>query len=299
MAHRARSLPHGVVARDNDKESFADSNAIGKACKARKDFAMARPKKEINRQLAEGPERLYQKLARQLFADLAVGRYAVGDRLPAERELSVQYNVSRPAVREAMIALEVQGLIEVRVGSGAYVSALPSEEDSPGFTVTAFELMEARLLIEGEAAALAAVHIEDEEILELERLVKEIDTENLLPGVSTKADHAFHMLIATATRNGVIRAQVEEMWRLRSTSPNCALLLEKARTANVQPVVEEHLAVLEALRAHDPAAARAAMRRHMSSVIDHLLFATEEEAVKAARRDVATTRERYSRAATL
>lgn len=245
------------------------------------------------------PERLYQKLARELFSDLAAGRYAVGDRLPAERELAIQYNVSRPAVREAMIALEVQGLIEVRIGSGAYVRALPGETDAPGFDVTAFELMEARLLVEGEAAALAAVHIADDELAELERLVGEIENENRKPGVSTNADYAFHMLIATATRNAVIRSQVEEMWRLRSTSPNCALLLEKARTANVQPVVEEHRAVLVALRDRDPAAARAAMRHHMSSVIDHLLFATEEEAVEAARRDAASTRARYARAASL
>lgn len=244
-------------------------------------------------------ERLYQKLARTLFAELAAGRYAVGDRLPAERELSVQHNISRPAVREAMIALEVQGLIEVRIGSGAYVRALPGEADSPGFSVTAFELMEARLLIEGEAAALAAVHIQDAELDELDRLVGEIEHENRLSGGTTNADHAFHMLIATATRNAVIRNQVEDMWRLRSSSPNCALLLEKARTANVQPVVEEHKAVLDALRARDPSAARAAMRNHMSSVINHLLFATEEEAIEAARRDVAITRERYARAARL
>lgn len=261
---------------------------------------MARPKKTmpVPDRSVQG-ERLYQKLARTLFAELAAGRYAVGDRLPAERELSVQHNISRPAVREAMIALEVQGLIEVRIGSGAYVRALPGEADSPGFSVTAFELMEARLLIEGEAAALAAVHIQDQELDELERLVAEIEHENRMSGGTTNADRAFHMLIATATRNVVIRNQVEEMWRLRSSSPNCALLLEKARTANVQPVVEEHKAVLDALRARDPSAARAAMRNHMSSVINHLLFATEEEAIEAARRDVASTRERYARAAQL
>jgi DNA-binding FadR family transcriptional regulator len=261
---------------------------------------MARPKKTMPApdRSVQG-ERLYQKLARTLFAELAAGRYAVGDRLPAERELSVQHNISRPAVREAMIALEVQGLIEVRIGSGAYVRALPGEADSPGFSVTAFELMEARLLIEGEAAALAAVHIQGDELAELERLVGDIELENRLSGGTTNADRAFHMLIATATRNAVIRNQVEEMWRLRSSSPNCALLLEKARTANVQPVVEEHKAVLDALRARDPSAARAAMRSHMSSVINHLLFATEEEAIEAARRDVASTRERYARAAQL
>lgn len=260
---------------------------------------MARPRKEISLERAQGPERLYQKLARQLFSELAAGRYAIGGRLPAERELSLQYNVSRPAVREAMIALEVQGLIDVRIGSGAYVCAIPGEAEAPGFSVTAFELMEARMLIEGEAAALAAVHIQDNEIAELEKLVGEIEHENRLPGGSTNADRAFHLIIAAATRNAVIRNQVEEMWRLRSTSPNCALLLEKARTANVQPVVEEHLAVLDALRARNPSAARTAMRGHLGSVIDHLLFATEEEAVEAARRNVATTRERYARAANL
>lgn len=244
-------------------------------------------------------ERLYQKLARELFSDLVAGRYAIGDRLPAERELSTQYNVSRPAVREAMIALEVQGLIEVRIGSGAYVRALPGEADAPGFSVTAFELMEARMLIEGEAAALAAVHIHDDELDELANLVIEMENENRLARGGTTADQAFHLLIAKATRNAVILNQVEEMWRLRSSSPNCALLLEKARTANVQPVVDEHRAVLEALRAHDPAAARAAMRGHMSAVINHLLFATEAEAIEAARRDVASTRERYARAAQL
>jgi DNA-binding FadR family transcriptional regulator len=246
-----------------------------------------------------GPQRLYQKLARRLFDELAAGRYAVGDRLPAERDLSIQHGVSRPAVREAMIALEVQGLIEVRVGSGAYVRALPTDQERPGFTVTAFELMEARLLIEGEAAALAAVHIRDDELDELDRLVSQMADENRRPGVSTEADRAFHLLIATATRNAVIQAQVEEMWRLRSTSPDCALLLEKARTAQVQPVVAEHSGVLDALRARDPAAARAAMRSHLAAVIEHLLFTTEEDAVEVARRGVASTRARYGRATLL
>ena len=246
-----------------------------------------------------GTERLYQKLARRLFEDLAGGRYAIGDRLPAERELSVLHSVSRPAVREAMIALEVQGLIEVRIGSGAYVLALPSDQDRPGFTVTAFELMEARLLVEGEAAALAAVHIREDELAELDRLMEQMADENRLPGVSTEADRDFHLLIAKATRNAVLYSQVEEMWRLRSTSPDCALLLEKARTANVQPVVAEHIAVRDALHAHDPAAARTAMRAHLASVIDHLLFATEADAIEIARQSVASTRARYARAATL
>jgi len=262
---------------------------------SRKSAAKSIPPVEVE----PSQDRLYQKLAKRLFDELAGGKFAVGDRLPAERELAADYGVSRPAVREAMIALEVQGLIEVRVGSGAYVQRLPGEKDLPGFGVTAFELTEARLLIEGEAAALAATSITDDELDELDELVRQIADENRQPGVSERADRAFHRVIAAATRNAALTLMIEELWRLRSDSPACALLHEKARTANVRPVVEEHQAIVDALRSHDSQRARAAMRAHLGQVIDHLLFATEEKALQTARASVATTRERFGRAVSL
>lgn len=256
---------------------------------------MALPK--ISRKTDARPlsqDRLYQELARKLMAELDSGRYAVGDRLPAERELAIDYDVSRPTVREAIIALEVQGLVEVRVGSGAYVRRLPNADDQPGFNVTAFELTEARLLVEGEAAALAATQISADEIKGLEGLVEEIAAENKREGGQEDSDRAFHLAIARATRNTAIVNLVEELWRLRATSPESALLHEKARTANVKPVVDEHSAIVAALKAKDPAAARAAMRAHLSAVLDSLLFATEERAIAEARQAVARKRARYA-----
>jgi len=241
-------------------------------------------------------ERLYQDLARTLIEELAAGLYPVGSRLPAERDLAVRFNVSRPTVREAIIALEVQGLVEVRIGSGAYVLRLPGEEDLPGFNISAFELTEARLLFEGEAAALAATQATDEDIAGIEQLVQQIAAENLDPNGTELADRAFHLAIARATRNSAIYNAIEELWNLRSASPEAALLHEKARHANVKPVVEEHSAVLEALRARDPAAARAAMRAHLSAVLETLLFATEEKALAEARRATQARRDRYARA---
>ena len=219
-------------------------------------------------------DRLYQTLARALIAKLSNGKYAVGDRLPAERELSIEYDVSRPTVREAIIALEVQGLVDVRVGSGAYVKRLPGKTEIPGFNITAFELTEARLLFEGEAAALAASQITDEELNELDALVRAIAAENLSKGGSERADRAFHLSIAAATRNAAIVNTIKELWNLRANSPESALLHEKARTANIKPVVDEHSAIVDALRNRDPAAARTAMRMHLSAVLDSLLFAT-------------------------
>jgi GntR family transcriptional repressor for pyruvate dehydrogenase complex len=240
-------------------------------------------------------DRLYQRIARALFEALATGQYRIGDRLPAERDLAEEYGVSRPVIREAMIALEVQGLIEVRVGAGAYVRRLPGTKDRPAFHVTGFELTEARLLFEGEAAALAATHITDAELDTLDRLVDEIAAENEQPEFSDRADRDFHLLIATTTRNALIAKTIEQYWDLRSSSPECALLHLRARDADMRPVVEEHRAIAAALRARDPATARAAMRAHLGNVMDHLLVATEEQAIANARKALESTRERFAR----
>lgn len=240
-------------------------------------------------------DRLYQDLARKLIDDLASGAYAVGDRLPAERELALQYNVSRPTVREAVIALEVQGLVDVRIGSGAYVKRLPGKNDIPGFNISAIELTEARLLFEAEAAALAATQVTDEELAQIAALVEAIELENRSPGGTEQADRAFHCAIAVATRNNAIIEAIERLWDLRALSPESALLHEKARTANIKPVVDEHRAILAALQARDPVAARAAMRSHLAAVLDSLLFATEERAVAAARRAVQAKRDRFAK----
>ncbi|WP_297509926.1 FadR/GntR family transcriptional regulator [uncultured Caulobacter sp.] len=242
-------------------------------------------------------DRIYQRLARHIFDDLLAGRYALGSRLPAERELCAEYGASRPAVREALIALEVQGYIDIRVGSGAYVRKLPGREDHPGFAITAFELTETRLAFEGEAAALAAKHVTDDEVAKLEGLLEAMTEENLRAQVTEDADREFHMTIARATRNAGIVLMIDELWRLRSTSPACALLHDKARSAKIRPVVAEHRRIVEALKARDPQAARTAMRAHLAAVMDHLLFTTEEMALEEARRAAAGVRARFSMAA--
>lgn len=241
--------------------------------------------------------RLYKDLVVAIIEELEKGVFPVGARLPAERELALKYEVSRPTIREAMIALEAQGLIEVRVGSGAYVRRLPGREDKPGFDISAFELTEARLIFESEAAALAANEATADDLAEMERLIVEIARENSDPKGTEQADRAFHLAIATATRNSAIHDAIARLWELRATSPEAALLHEKARTANIKPVVEEHTAILDAIRSRDPDKARAAMRAHLSQVIESLLFATEEQQIAEIRRAAQAKRKRYASAA--
>ena len=239
--------------------------------------------------------RLYMVIAGKLIGDLTSGKYPIGAKLPAERELAAMYEVSRPVIREAIIAMEVRGLVEVKVGSGVYVRALPNREQPLAYHVSAIEITEARLLIEAEAAALAATQITDEELARLDQLIGEIEAENNDPRGTEKADRAFHLAIAAASRNNALLEAVERLWQLRSSSPEAALLHEKARTANIKPVVDEHSLIADALKRRDPAAARAAMRGHLSQVLESLLFATEERAIAEARRSAQANRDRYSR----
>ena len=248
---------------------------------------------------AEPEVRLYRRVAGDIVAAIRAGRYKAGDRLPAERDLAFEYNVSRPTVREAIITLEAQGVVTVRLGSGAYVLDAPLAGTATRFGITAFELTEARILVEGEACALAAGHITDSELAELDLLLVDMSGIEGDGHANEAADRAFHLTIAKATRNAAIVHMVDELWTLRSTEPECALLHGHARDARVRPVVEEHSTIVAALRARDPVGARAAMRSHLGAVMNHLLFATEAKAVEEARRTVEAARTRFSRIATL
>lgn len=238
--------------------------------------------------------RLYQALAEKLTRLIASGQFKPGDRLPAERELAALYNVSRPTVREAVIALEIEGLVEVRIGSGVYVISQTPIREGVERDIGAFELTEARILIEGEAAALAAANITDEEIADLERLLAEMDAANQSDaGAGEMVDKRFHEFLAGCTRNSAMQSAVEHLWMVRNRSPQCIRTFEKSRGKGHKPVIDEHRAIIEALRARDPVAARTAMREHLGRVLEYLLASTEIEAIEEARAKAAAQRDRY------
>jgi GntR family transcriptional repressor for pyruvate dehydrogenase complex len=249
----------------------------------------------MNNPTAEN-RKLYQQVSEAVALAITQGVYQRGGRLPSERELAEEFQVSRPTVREAMLALEIRGLVEARHGSGIYVIDTPQPEQSaPELDIGAFELTEARALFEGEAAALAATAITDEELARLESILAEMVAENEGDARGEQADRSFHMLIAAATRNVAIVAAIEQLWDLRYKSPLCRHMLAKARAAEVKPRIEEHRQLLDALKAHDPQWARRAMREHLGRVIDALLAATEMEALERARNEVAAKRSEYAR----
>jgi GntR family hexuronate regulon transcriptional repressor len=240
--------------------------------------------------------KLYQQVASNIMASIMGGRYKPGERLPSERDLAVQFKVSRPTIREAMIALEIRGLAESRHGSGIYITDQPAAQVAAGdLDIGAFELTEARRLFEGEAAALAATSITEEQLEEMEAIIAEMVNENERRQKGEIADRRFHVAIARATRNTAITSVVENLWDMRYKSPLCAYMLERARRVGVQPRIGEHRKILAALRKHDPKGARKAMREHLARVMDGLLAATESDAIEGARTKAEKKRHEYTR----
>lgn len=229
------------------------------------------------------PKKLYRRIADSIAAEIESGHYKPGDRLPTERELAVQFGVSRPSLREAMIALEIMGLIEAKQGLG--ITVAQRKHRSPPITdseIGAFELIEARRLFEGEVAALAAPLISDEQLGELEELISNMA--DVDAGKAEKADRDFHMLIAQSTGNGAMVSSIENLWDWRYTSPLAKNILARAANLGMNDRIREHTEILDALKTRSPAAARQAMHDHMDRVIEHLLRATELVAVENARK---------------
>ena len=250
--------------------------------------------------MASAPRKLYQRIAEEIASAIADRRYPPGSRLPGERDLAEHYGVSRPTIREAMIALEIRGLVEARQGSGIYVSAAPQPlADLPELDVGAFELIEARIMFEGEAAALAATAIEPDGLVALESALADMEAAPAGSDAGFKADRQFHMLIAEATGNSIVQSVVEMLWTIRERSPLCVAMFAQAWREGVTPRVDEHRLVMDALHARDPQAARHAMRTHLRRVTDDLLAATELELMQKAQAEAEAHRHRIARRAAL
>jgi len=242
-------------------------------------------------------QRLYKHVADKLMKTIESGSYPLGSRLPAERELAVEYNVSRPTIREAMIALEIAGKVEVRKGSGVYViDDKNSDAKTLELDIGPFELTQARILIESEAAGLAATMISAAEVEKLETIIKAMIAENEGEKTGELADKEFHLLIAGATRNSAIASIVEDLWNVRESSALTRTMYDTVRMTGVRPAIDEHWAIYNALKAGDAEGARQAMRDHLSRVIETMLLATEIEAVQEAKRKVSQNHGRFMEA---
>jgi DNA-binding FadR family transcriptional regulator len=212
-------------------------------------------------------QRLYEQIAEQIQDHVRAQGLMPGDRLPPERELAEQFNVSRPSVREAMIALETAGLIEVRTGDGTFVRRVIPRgmpvlswghgDPGPG----ALEQFAARRVLEPELAALAAQHITPTQVAVL-REATDVMAERFARGeLADAADHRFHVQLAEYSGNLILAGVVRHLWDLRDHEMWRVLRARVTQPEHRTRVVEDRREIVAACERRDDSGARAAMQR--------------------------------------
>jgi DNA-binding FadR family transcriptional regulator len=218
-------------------------------------------------EVVESP-RLYRQIADQLRGLIERREFGVGSRLPPERELAEKLGVSRPSVREALIALEVEGIVRIKMGSGIYVldqpassrsKAAPPEGEGP------FELLKARELIESGICREAAKVITPSDVAALDAVLLQMGAGGLSSDELIRLDRAFHVTIAGTLGNGVLVRCVGELFDQRINPYFARLARYFENEQSWRETLSEHGVVRDALAARDGTAAGRAMRRHIQN----------------------------------
>jgi len=194
------------------------------------------------------------------------GDLAPDSRLPSERQLALEYGVSRPIVREALRSLVERGLIDIEPSRGAFVRGDSGSRRFPPLDLeyrrrgtTARQLSEARLMLEMEAAALATEHADDDDLAGIETALERLERSET-PLERVRNDLSFHTAVVAAAHNPVIDTMFASIQGL-----TVELMVRSASDENIiRQSHPYHRLVFEAVRDRDAAAARAAIRSHLS-----------------------------------
>lgn len=227
-------------------------------------------------------ERLYRQISNVLIQYIRDGHFAPGQLLPGERDLAKQLGVSRSSVREALIALEINGWVEIRTGHGVYVRpALPDgaeraagqdtagedmpDEDMADEDIGVESLMEARETIEGEIAALAAKKATEAQLVDITRIVERMEEDAAAGDMETFHEHdrQFHRMIGAMTGNPVFLEITDMLWRKRKTVHYAKFERRYSDSSIIVSMCADHRVILEAIRSRGAGTARQAMRRHI------------------------------------
>jgi DNA-binding FadR family transcriptional regulator len=232
--------------------------------------------------------RRYQAVAEQIVDAIRSGEFRAGDRLPPERELSNLCGVSRPVIREAMIALEIAGMVEVRGGSGVYIrEPLVASPQIPDAGQAPYDAFLARRAIESEIAAIAAETAKSEDLVEIATALELMCAEAERGPGPDQNDRRFHFAVAKATGNSAFLQIIHFIWD-ELLYPG-ALWMKVRERRSVRPTrIAEHEAILRAIVARDPTAARQAMHEHFDGAIRDFLERTSGGSAEAGNAGLAT-----------
>ncbi len=227
--------------------------------------------------------RLYEQIVDQIEQSVLAGTLKPGDQLPAERELALQFGVSRTAVREAVKALREKGLVEAYPGRGTFITSGTSQAIRQSFGLMlkmgghegTVQLVEVREIFEPEIAALAALRAQDRHIASLREALETMEAAMNDPDRFIEADLDFHLLLAEATENPFVPILIDSIvGLLREQRKRISQATDGLRHGQLH-----HGRILAAIERHDPEAARDAMRAHLRQVRDDASTAVADSPV--------------------
>ncbi|MGL5336629.1 MAG: FCD domain-containing protein, partial [Enterovibrio sp.] len=227
-------------------------------------------------------KRPYQEVGLFLRSQLLSGQYRIGERLPPERDIAEQLGVGRTVVREALIMLELENLIEVRKGSGVYVIQLPQQKNNVSLGMSQdvagpFEILQARQLLESNIAEFAALQATPHDIANMRKAL-ELERQNWISGESEEGDHIFHLAIAEATHNSVLVELFKQSWDIRENNPMWQKLHTRITDLTYrQEWFDDHQTILSAMIKKDPEAAKKAMWHHLERVKNILMELSDSD----------------------
>ncbi|MEM8687993.1 MAG: FadR/GntR family transcriptional regulator [Pseudomonadota bacterium] len=213
-------------------------------------------------------ERLADQLYGQLLEKIVSGQLIEGDKLPSENEISRAFNVSRPVIREALLRLQADGLVYSRQGAGSFVRARPPEGlikfAQPSDVASLLRCFEARLPVEGAAAALAAQRASPEDIERIEQNLTELEAALNTQAIADQVDFAFHLAVARASGNDFFVSIMTSLNTVITSGIKVTLnMTQRGSNERIQKVFEEHRAIFEAISTGDATGADLAMRYHI------------------------------------
>ncbi|MDT0176229.1 FadR/GntR family transcriptional regulator [Pantoea sp. RRHST58] len=218
-------------------------------------------------------ERLYRQIASAIMESIQRGEFAPGAALPPERELAKQLGVSRSSVREALIALEMTGWVDIRTGNGVFaMQPLPSASTPAAEADYSLDdLLQARLAFEGMLAEMAARNGTPTQREQLRALADTLLRYRANDADFLEQDKGFHLLISEMSGNEVLREMMEFLWNKRDSARFRRLERHFADNAFTDEMNRDHQQIAAAIHAGDAAAARAAMESHLAQVKRRLL----------------------------
>ncbi len=217
-------------------------------------------------------ERLYRQISNLLINCINSGQFSPGEMIPSERELAKQLGVSRSSIREALIALEITGWVEIRTGNGVYVTdPLPQSAQSQSEDEFSLEsLIKARQIFESAMAGLAAQNGTDAQRAELGEITHDLTQLHVNDEKFLREDKRFHLLIGEMTGNDVLRDMMEYLWNKRKSSRFVRLESHYANNDFPLSLNRDHDDIARAIIARDAPAARKYMELHLQHVYERL-----------------------------